>query len=220
MEFSKKLKKLRAEKGISQQKLADMLFVSRSAVAKWENGLGLPSEGSYEALAGIFGVSQESLTTDEPERIVIEKNKKIQKLFGSAFAAMAIVIIVMITYVLFRPMPYYASASWDRIEIQMISEDAESVEITEKDKVEECIDWLNSVNVRKSFRLSNEAPDGLRAIFHIRGNNGTGNDIWLCSTDRGRFSVYIWTGTEELVVSDPENLGGYMVQLIAKSTAL
>ncbi len=37
MELSKKLKKLRLERGLSQQRLADMIFVSRSAVAKWEN---------------------------------------------------------------------------------------------------------------------------------------------------------------------------------------
>lgn len=38
MEFKDKLKKLRTEKGISQQALADAIHISRSAVAKWENG--------------------------------------------------------------------------------------------------------------------------------------------------------------------------------------
>ena len=50
MEFKEKLKKLRAQRGISQQALADAIFVSRSALANWENGLGLPSDASYEAL--------------------------------------------------------------------------------------------------------------------------------------------------------------------------
>lgn len=79
MEFSRKLKKLRMEKGISQQNLANMIFVSRSAVAKWENGLGLPSEESVAALADFFGVSQEFFKTDRPEMTVIEKNKKKSK---------------------------------------------------------------------------------------------------------------------------------------------
>ena len=37
--FKDKLKELRKQKGLSQQELADKLFVSRSAVAKWENSL-------------------------------------------------------------------------------------------------------------------------------------------------------------------------------------
>ena len=44
MEFSEKLKELRSEKGISQAKLAADIHISRSAVAKWENGLGLPEK--------------------------------------------------------------------------------------------------------------------------------------------------------------------------------
>ena len=39
MEFCDKLKELRAEKGISQTKLAADIHISRSAVAKWENGI-------------------------------------------------------------------------------------------------------------------------------------------------------------------------------------
>ena len=54
MEFKDKLKRLRAERGISQQALANAIFVSRSAVAKWENGLGLPSADSCEALSFFY----------------------------------------------------------------------------------------------------------------------------------------------------------------------
>lgn len=45
-----KLKELREKKGLSQQELADKLFVSRSAVAKWENGNGIPSEVNLDAI--------------------------------------------------------------------------------------------------------------------------------------------------------------------------
>ena len=63
MEVGKKLKKLRLENRLSQQNLADKIFVNRSAVAKWENGLGLPSEESLERLAELFGVSKEFFAT-------------------------------------------------------------------------------------------------------------------------------------------------------------
>lgn len=92
MEFSKKLKKLRMEKGLSQQNLADMIYVSRSAVAKWENGLGFPSEESYNALAEVFGVSKDFFKMDNPEQIIVEKNKRIKII--SNIMRVAVFIIV------------------------------------------------------------------------------------------------------------------------------
>ena len=50
MNFANKLKELRQKKGISQAKLAKDIYVSRSAIAKWENGLGIPSDESLELL--------------------------------------------------------------------------------------------------------------------------------------------------------------------------
>lgn len=91
MEFGKKLKKLRTDQGLSQQKLADMIFMSRSAVAKWENGLGLPSEESYEALAQVFGVPKAFFKTDCPEQVIVEKNKRIKKI--AAFVRAAAIIV-------------------------------------------------------------------------------------------------------------------------------
>ena len=86
MEFKDKLKKLRAEAGISQQALADAIFVSRSAVAKWENGLGLPSSASSEALAKYFGVSEEHLKSNEADEEYVEKNQRLQKILTAIFA--------------------------------------------------------------------------------------------------------------------------------------
>ena len=64
MEFKDELRKLRQEKGISQQALADSIFVSRSALAKWENGLGLPSEDAKNALIGYFGLDCDFFETE------------------------------------------------------------------------------------------------------------------------------------------------------------
>ena len=97
MEFGKKLKRLRQEKGLSQQKLADMIYVSRSAVAKWENGLGLPSEESYRALAEIFGVSKDFFRMDDPEQIIVEKNKKI-KLFSDVMRIAMLIIVCIAVF--------------------------------------------------------------------------------------------------------------------------
>ena len=61
MRFKDKLKELRRARGLTQRELGERVFVSRSAVAKWENGLGLPSPVSYEALLSFFEVSEADL---------------------------------------------------------------------------------------------------------------------------------------------------------------
>ena len=57
--FKDKLKELRLKEGLSQQELADKLCVSRSTIAKWENGIGIPSDINLEALCEFFGVEEE-----------------------------------------------------------------------------------------------------------------------------------------------------------------
>ena len=80
MEFSEKLKELRSEKGISQAKLAADIHISRSAVAKWENGLGLPNDESLKMLAEYFGVGVGELLPDKSnEEILVAKNKTIAR---------------------------------------------------------------------------------------------------------------------------------------------
>ena len=90
MEVSQKIKQLRKENGLSQQELAQRIFVSRSAVAKWENGLGLPSEESCEVLAQVFGVQKSYFQTENPEGIIIQKNKRIKTLSRSIWIALII----------------------------------------------------------------------------------------------------------------------------------
>lgn len=78
MEFSEKLRTLRTQRGISQAKLAAEIHISRSAVAKWENGLGLPSDESLYLLASYFQVDiKEFLPDKDNAETIISKNKTI-----------------------------------------------------------------------------------------------------------------------------------------------
>ena len=80
MEFSHKLKELRQGRGISQAELADAIHVSRSAVAKWENGLGMPNKESADMIANYFGISTEQLLSANEEnskRRMSEQDKKV-----------------------------------------------------------------------------------------------------------------------------------------------
>ena len=75
--FKDRLKERRKQNGISQQQLANAIFVSRSAVAKWENGLGLPGKASYEALLVFFETSADEFPLNEEIEIeVVKHNQK------------------------------------------------------------------------------------------------------------------------------------------------
>lgn len=61
MEFDEKLQKLRADRGLTQEELARQLYVSRTAVSKWESGRGYPGLDSLKAIAAFFGVTVDEL---------------------------------------------------------------------------------------------------------------------------------------------------------------
>ena len=65
MEFNEKLQQLRKQKGLTQEELAEKLYVSRAAVSKWESGRGYPSIDSLKAIAGYFSVSLDVLLSGE-----------------------------------------------------------------------------------------------------------------------------------------------------------
>ena len=64
MKFYEKLQKLRKEKGLSQEELAEMLGVSRQSVSKWESGITYPETDKLMTLSDIFGVTLDSLLKD------------------------------------------------------------------------------------------------------------------------------------------------------------
>ena len=65
MDFGKKLSELRKQNGISQEKLAEMVGVSRQAVTKWESGKSNPDTENLIRLAEIFGISLDELCLGE-----------------------------------------------------------------------------------------------------------------------------------------------------------
>lgn len=80
MEFSEKLRELRLQKNVSQAKLAADIHISRSAVAKWENGLGLPNDDSLKMLAEYFGISIGELMPDKANaETLVSKNRTIDQ---------------------------------------------------------------------------------------------------------------------------------------------
>lgn len=61
MELHEKLQMLRKQRGLTQEELAEKLYVSRTAISKWESGRGHPSIESLKMIAEFFGVTVDEL---------------------------------------------------------------------------------------------------------------------------------------------------------------
>lgn len=73
MTVGEKIRQQRIAIGFSQTQLAEKLHVSRAAVAKWENGNGLPDVANLKALADFFHTDVDALL-DESKNIVHRQN--------------------------------------------------------------------------------------------------------------------------------------------------
>ena len=77
MDFNQKLQELRKQRGLTQEELAGLLFVSRTAVSKWESGRGYPGIDSLKAIAGLFGITlDELLSTQEMLGVAKEEGEE------------------------------------------------------------------------------------------------------------------------------------------------
>lgn len=78
MEFNEKLQNLRKQKNMTQEELAQVLFVSRTAVSKWESDRGYPNIDSLKAIAEFFNVTVDELLSGE-EILNIAKEDNAEK---------------------------------------------------------------------------------------------------------------------------------------------
>lgn len=98
LEFSEKLQKLRKQKDLTQEQLAEQLFVSRTAISKWESGKGYPNIESLKSISKLFEVSIDQLLSgDEIINIATTENhSNMNKVFGYIYAMFDIMAVVFI----------------------------------------------------------------------------------------------------------------------------
>ena len=98
MEFNEKLQHLRKQKHLTQEQLAEKLYVSRAAVSKWESGKGYPNIESLKAVSELFSVSIDDLLSGKELLTLAEKENRsnINTIYGLIFG-----ILDMITAVFF-----------------------------------------------------------------------------------------------------------------------
>ena len=102
MEFNEKLQNLRKNKGLTQEELAEALYVSRTAISKWESGRGYPSIDSLKEIAKYFSVTiDELLSSDEVLSIAEEDNKQREKHFRSLVFGLLDISVLMFFFLPF-----------------------------------------------------------------------------------------------------------------------
>lgn len=79
MELNEKLQELRKSKGMTQEELAEVLYVSRTAISKWESGRGTPSIESLKQISAFFSVSIDDLLSAEKILSLAEQEHKIRQ---------------------------------------------------------------------------------------------------------------------------------------------
>ena len=72
MEFKDKLQNLRKQMNMTQEQLASLLYISRTAVSKWETGRGYPNLDSLKEISKLFNVTINDLLSTE--EIVVAKD--------------------------------------------------------------------------------------------------------------------------------------------------
>ena len=76
MELNEKIQELRRRKGLTQEELAQALFVSRAAISRWESGRGYPNIDSLKALAKFSGVTIDELLSGEELLTIAQEDSR------------------------------------------------------------------------------------------------------------------------------------------------
>ena len=103
MEFHEKLQELRKNRGLTQEELAEAIFVSRTAVSKWESGRGYPNIDSLKELSAFFSVTIDDLLSSETLLSIAEKENKsnIQNICDVVFGIIDVCSVMLIVLPLY-----------------------------------------------------------------------------------------------------------------------
>ena len=106
MMFKDKLKELRKHRNLTQEELAKELFVTRSAVAKWEQGRGLPEEETLHRLCVLFQITEnELMAKDEPIQMIEKMDNNRKKYMGVILSLIMVFVIGAVFCYMLRHFP-------------------------------------------------------------------------------------------------------------------
>ena len=113
MEFNEKLQQLRKKTDLTQEQLAEELFVSRTAISKWESGKGYPNIESLKGISKFFSVSIDDLLSSE-ELITLaqtENRSNLNKIFNLTVGILDLMAIA------FLFIPFYGQQEGDFVRL-------------------------------------------------------------------------------------------------------
>ncbi len=117
MEFSEKLKELRKARSLTQEQLAEALYVSRTAVSKWESGRGYPSIDSLKGISRFFSVTIDKLISPDEAVAAAEDDKKS---FARGYASLVCGTIDVLP-VLLLFVPVFGNGSDDPVSVSLLA---------------------------------------------------------------------------------------------------
>lgn len=97
MELGKQIKKYRNELALSQDALAEKIYVSRQTISNWENDKSYPDVNSLVLLSEVFNVSIDNLIKGDveimKEQVNAEDKRELEKL-GQVFGILFLLVVV------------------------------------------------------------------------------------------------------------------------------
>ena len=109
MKFYEKIKKIRVDNNLTQEEMANKLFVSRSVIARWEQNRGIPSIDMLNNIAATFGLAVNDLITEEEIKCItlknnqeVEHNKKHLKITIIVGAISILILTFVILFIIGR----------------------------------------------------------------------------------------------------------------------
>lgn len=131
VEFGEKVKRIREERGMTQQSLAEKLYVTRQAVSRWECGARYPDLLTAKKISKILNVSLDELLSGEELKENIEKEpvlvKPVDNIIQTALYTAAVIIYLLLClfsmYALLSPDEALADTPAGKLSIIAISSD-------------------------------------------------------------------------------------------------
>lgn len=134
MEFSAQIKKYRAEMNLSQEELAEKIYVTRQTVSNWENDKSYPDIHSLLLLSSLFHVSLDQLIRGDiemMEREILEEEVKKFNKYGTIYSVLLIAAFLSIIpiliwrnlYVILFAVVLYAVTIYFAFKVERIKKD-------------------------------------------------------------------------------------------------
>ena len=101
MNLGNNILKLRKEKHLSQEQLAEKINVTRQTISNWELGETSPNPTQLKQLSKVLNVSIDDLLDNDIKEIIVEKVSNTEKLAGIIIKILKVMGLLIILYFIF-----------------------------------------------------------------------------------------------------------------------